>query len=216
LESILISIALMVGAVYLFWRGLRDTSKSDPGMMIGALLLLALVCLLVGAVSASGGYGGILGFLVTMFTSAAALVAGVFLAALLKGKRKLVSILIGVVFPIALFLSVLAGAGFSPELQSQSYAAVIAAQLDEYRSDKGYYPGALEELVPDYLADLREPKTIWGWLYTATEDTFTLGYVFYVDKLGYSVCIYPSDLRAWDCLTNSTGPFDIPPTPSRS
>jgi hypothetical protein len=84
------------------------------------------------------------------------------------------------------------------------------------KAKMGKYPASLDELVPIAATALpEEPATIWGWLYTATDDDFTLGYVYGVDKLGYSVCVYSAQKPEWDCLPNySTGPFILEPTPT--
>jgi hypothetical protein len=67
-------------------------------------------------------------------------------------------------------------------------------------------------LVPDYVARFKPPNNT-GWLYSSTGQEFSLGYVFYVDKLGYSVSLINSKDREWNNLLNTTGPFKLGPTP---
>jgi hypothetical protein len=91
----------------------------------------------------------------------------------------------------------------------------IAAALESYHDDTGKYPERIEELVPVYITEIVQPKSIWGWLYSVDGDDFALGYVNYVDKLGYSVCFISSRNTDLNCMHEylSPSPFDIAPTP---
>ena len=142
-----------------------------------------------------------------------ALIASALLALFLPGWRKLVAVLLVIVFPVALFASIQIGDAYSWERIAEKNGVVVAQALNRYHADHLTYPKALTELVPTYLDNLREPRTVWGWLYTATRDEFSLGYVNWVDREGYSVCVYGSMVPEWNCLPGSTGPFTIAPTP---
>ncbi len=131
-----------------------------------------------------------------------------------RGRQRIFAFTFAVIFPVVSFLTIILVGRFSPESLIKEYGVVIAQQLDQYRADHGKYPETLEQLMPTYLTELREPKIVWGWLYVATSDSFTLGYVSYVDRMGYSVAVYTSESRNWDSLVNSDGPFNLPPTPS--
>ena len=100
-----ISIALTISAAILLWMGLRNLSEIRrwPILMGVALLILNLV--LVGTASASGTTGGELAFIASVLTAAVAVVSGLALALDLNGKRRLVSILVGVIYPATLILS---------------------------------------------------------------------------------------------------------------
>lgn len=212
MELILIPIALTVSAAIVLWFGLRPKSKPNYGLVTVSLGLLFVVCGGIVVLSASDDAWGMIAFILSIPTTIIALIAGLALAVELRGRRKLASLIIAVIYPAALFGSAILASDYSPEALSRKYADVIGQQLDHYRGDTGHYPAQLAELVPAYLDDLREPKSIWGWLYEGTQDEFTLGYVSGVDRIGYSICLYTSDNRAWVCGRSS--PFNLPPTPS--
>jgi hypothetical protein len=142
-----------------------------------------------------------------------ALISGIVLFVLLEGKRKLFGVVLALAFPMMLFLSISIGDSLSWESKTESDGKLIAEALEQYRAENGVFPQSLDELIPTYLSELNEPQSVWGWLYTATADIFTLGYVYDVDNLGYGVCVYSSSILEWDCLPYSSGPFDLPPTP---
>jgi hypothetical protein len=157
---------------------------------------------------------GVIAFIEVLYASGAAVLAGILLAWSLARWRKIVGLLTGMGFPIILFVSLEIGFPYSPDSIIRKNGKAIGQALNEYHADKGNYPETLNELVPAYLTDLREPKTIWGWLYSASKDDFTLGYVSYVDKMGYTICKYSATAPEWDCpLDYSTAPFHLAPTP---
>ncbi|MCA9905779.1 MAG: hypothetical protein KC547_18110, partial [Anaerolineae bacterium] len=166
------SIALTIGAAFLFWQGLRDVTRVNKGSLVGGVTLLVVVCVLVGAYSTAGGLGVGVALMLSLYSTIIALVTGLVLAFELRGKRKRVAILISVIYPIMLFLSIVIGSQLSPEIAWRNFAAVIAQRLDQYRADYGRFPATLDDLVPLYLDDLREPTTVWGWLYTGSESAF--------------------------------------------
>jgi len=199
-------------AAFFFYAGLRDLRKTSWVKIAIGISLLLLVCGWLIALVVSDW--GVVAFIEVLFASGAAVLAGILLAWLLAGWRKIVGLLIGVGIPIVLFISLEVGFPYSPDSIIRKNGKAIAQALTEYHTDKGNYPETLDELVPAYLTDLRVPKTIWGWLYTANEDGFTLGYVFYIDKFGYTICKYSTTAPEWDCpLDYSTAPFHLAPTP---
>lgn len=152
-------------------------------------------------------------FIIGLFTSAVAFVVGLALALYWKNRRRLVALGFALIFPIASFLTVTVASSYTPERQSQAYALVIADALEQYRADHAAYPSTLHMLAPDYLIELREPKSIWGWLYEANEEGFLLGYVTYVNWAGYSVFYFDSQVQNWIYSLAPMNPFDLPPTP---
>ena len=92
---------------------------------------------------------------------------------------------------------------------------ILAKALDTFFEENGYFPETLDELTPNYISDLNEPESMWGWLYHVDDSNhYTLGYVFAVDRYGYSVCSLEAGKSEWRCNANSPAPFDIPPTPT--
>ena len=192
-------------------------SRADIGVIVVGLGILAVACLFAGSLAASGGLGGAialyLGLLSLIFVVPVCLALGFYW----KGRCRLLPLLFLLIYPTAVFVSIMFADRFSPESRREAYLEVVAQQLDWYRADHGRYPESLDQLIPTYLDNLREPETVWGWLYVATDDGFSLGYVARVDRWGgYSVSIYPSETRAWDFLVFSDGPFDLPPATPQS
>ena len=198
---------------FLIWLGLSNPGRIAWGYIVAGLATILFICFVSIQISAEG-----LGMLVVIediLAAIAALVAGIALALYLRGKRRLFGIVVIFLFPLLIFLSYQFGDTFSSESVRKKDGSAIAQALDQYRAEKGTYPELLDQLVPQYLAELRQPKTVWGWLYISTASTFSLGYVYDVDKwFGYSVCTLSSSVREWDCQLASTGPFGkLPPTP---
>lgn len=192
-------------------------SRADIGVIVVGLGIIAVACLFFGSISILGGYAiGIafyLGLISLIFVIPMCLVFALYW----KGRRRFLPLLFLLIYPITVSISIVVADRFSPESRREAYGEVIAQQLDRYRADYGNYPETLDQLVPSYLDDLKEPETVWGWLYVATDDGFSLGYVARVDRWGgYSVSIYPSETRAWDFLVFSDGPFDLPPATPQS
>lgn len=71
----------------------------------------------------------------------------------------------------------------------------------------------LGDLVPDYVNDLRQPQSVWGWLYRVQNDRYTLGYVMWVDRSGYTICMYSPAAAVWNCRDNPVEVFPLGPTP---
>lgn len=190
-------------------RVLKSTTLTC--ILLLGILIANCVCLASQAVTST--YGALIAFIIGMFTSALAFIVGLALAFYWRERRRLVALAFALIFPIASFLSVTVASGYTPERQSQAYALVIAQALEQYRVDHAVYPETLEQLIPDYLMDLREPKSIWGWLYEANEEGFLLGYVTYVNWAGYSVRYFDSQAQNWVSSLAPMNPFDLPPTP---
>jgi hypothetical protein len=204
-------IAIVVCAACCFWYGLRQAQQVLWKFLIAGFVFFALICGWFIFLTSSGG--GALAFIEFLYASAAAIVSGIFLFMFLSGRRKIIAGIVSILFPLLFFLSIQIGFHYSPTSRIQENGKAVVQALNRYYSDNGSYPKELRKLVPNYIEDLREPATIWGWLYVSEDDEFSLGYVFYVDKLGYSVCIYRSSMPEWDVLHNSTGPFKLAPTP---
>lgn len=180
------------------------------------ILLLGILlanCLYLASQAITGSSGSMIAFIIGLFTSAVAFIGGLALAFYWRDRRRLVALAFALTFPITSYLTFLIASGYTPERQSEAYALVIAQALEQYRVDHAVYPETLEQLIPDYLMDLREPKSIWGWLYEANAERFLLGYVSGVERFGYFVMIFEAQSGNWNLFDPATNPFDLPPTP---
>lgn len=187
-----------------------------PNTLTCILLLGILItnCLYLASQAIISSSGSMIAFIIGLLTSAVAFIGGLALAFYWRDRRRLVALTFALTFPIASYLTFLVASSFTPERQSQAYALVIADALEQYRVDHAVYPETLDQLLPDYLMDLREPKSIWGWLYEAKENSFLLGYVTYVNWAGYSVFYFDSQAQNWVYSLAPMHPFDLPPTPA--
>lgn len=226
-------------AAILVWYSLRSSQVNRRWLFLPGLLLLVLVCFWMMDVASSGGLGAVNAFVLALFAAIIAVVAGLWLISSLVGWRKVAALLIGVVFPAALFVSIRFGDSRSPDAATRRNGNAIVQALESYYEDEGVYPVALVELVPKHLANLPQESSSWtwfyceteddstqqyvepdstsGWLYCATANDFVFGYVFWVDRYRYGVYVYKSETSKWEYLSiglNSTASFVIGPTRS--
>lgn len=210
LFAILLPQVMVVLTIYCLFLAFRKTLEVRWKYVLVGIILIAICCVGIGIIAGQDIFGVIYGIYSTLFGCIAALISGVFLLTSLIGKRKLVGVLVIIFIPSLLFSSVFLGDKFSKI--NTDRAAVIQA-IKKYHSENAIYPDSLHDLVPEYIEDLSDPLTTWGWLYLAEADQFSFGYVYGIDKSGYSVCVYSSDISEWDCLPYNTGPFQLGPTP---
>lgn len=202
-------------AAYLLRSALHDLKPRSLVLITGSLMIFARLCYWLGDFASEGDLAPVFAFAQAILLSIIVLVVGIWMVWSLPGWRKAAALLMSIAFPVALFISINIGYERSPDAIIRRNGQAIVQALEQYHEKTGTYPKSLEELVPTYLNPLpTEPKTIWGWLYTSSDDDFTLGYVCDVGKLGYSVCVYTPEAREWDWLHNSTGPFTLEPTPA--
>lgn len=202
-------------AAVLIWLGLRNPQKVRWIALASALVLLACACIPVMNTASIGGLGGVFSFIVAILSAGTAVLASVLLLIRLPGRHKLFVGVLLLLFPVALLLSFQAGDAASPKVKIRSDGEIVVQALHTYHIAYGHYPVTLAELVPRFLSDLKQPETVWGWLYQTEEQEFSLGYVWDVDRWGYSVCVYDLEVSKWDCLDYSTGPFgNLPVTPA--
>jgi hypothetical protein len=207
---------LITGVAGLLMRsGLQASLGISRATLVVSILLLGAVCFLVADFASYGLLAIVFAFFMAFTTTIVAVVVGIWLERSLKGKRRVVALLVGIVFPIGLFVSVQIGDSYSPEGQTRQHAEQAVQALDQYRRNVGNYPSSLSQIAPTYLTVVPEALTTQGtgWLYTATQDSFTLGYWYYPDKMGSDVCLYGSQNREWNCDFNNWGPFRFVPTP---
>lgn len=200
-------------ASYILYKGLRDLHHINWKEIGKASGLLVLACGFLAVIIFRAGT--LAGFLSGYFATISALLSGLFLGIFLPQWRKLAGLLIGIGFPMVMFLSIIASDPISPDSIVRRNGEGIAQTLTKYHNDKGKYPETLEELIPTYISELKEPRHVWGWLYTADQNNFTLGYVTHVDNMGYSICKYSAIIPEWNCPRSySTEPFYLEPTPT--
>jgi hypothetical protein len=199
-------------SVFIFYKN-RLPSNGNRKIKILAgigILLPILILIIYWTVAIDFGDAA---FILIIFLSILALILGIFLFFMPFRYLKIFGFFLGVIFPVLMFLTLHISNDFSSNAMTVKDGNYIAAALDQFKQDKGYYPQLLRELVPDYVARFKHPKNI-SWQYSSTGQEFSLGYVFYVDKIGYSVRLISSNDRKWTTLENySTGPFEIGPTP---
>lgn len=208
----LVGACAIILAAGLYWRGLYRPERIHWEWLVASFLLLSLFCGWIFFLSKSGGLGVGLALLQVVFASVAAVLVGLFLGILLRGRRRLFAGAIVFLFPLAIFFSMEVGRINSSESMTEEQAIVIAHALDQYHADNGHFPETLGELVPQYLTGLKEPSTLWGWLYMANEKDFSIGYVSDVDSWsGYYICFYASNTSLWKCNASPLGrPFNLP------
>jgi hypothetical protein len=202
---------MAISAIFFYWNFvLGDKSywwKFGIGLMS---ILLAFIQLIYWVVFSDLG---LLVFFGAIFASLIAFLSGLLFFFLPLRVGKTVGILIGLIIPVFMFVTLWFAQDFSPTSVLRKNGIILATAIDQYKKDLGHYPQTLQELLPKYVSDLKKPNDYWGWLYVSTDQDFTLGYVFGVDKWGCSVCVIRSMNRNWDCLINSSGPFKLEPTP---
>jgi hypothetical protein len=72
----------------------------------------------------------------------------------------------------------------------------VIAALEQYKADKGSYPAALAELVPDYLSAVPTKNDILDFSYSSTGDSFS--YSFHYIGPGMNTCTYTPEEK-WRC-----------------
>ncbi len=67
--------------------------------------------------------------------------------------------------------------------------------------------------LDDLAAERVDPNSSRGWLYCPTGNGFALGYIYWIDRGGYSLYAYTSESGTWEAFhPSSSGPFIIGPT----
>ena len=209
------SIAMTAIAVVAVFYGLKDAHVIRRWPLTTGFGLLIAVCLLTALISTQE-WGGLVAFMAGIFIVIIVIIAGLVLLMVLPKWRKTVVLLVSVVFPLLFWQSILVGSEISPGTITRKNGVLIAQALNAYHDDNHLYPMTLEELLPKYLTTIpNEPQSPGGWLYKLTSDGFALGYVDWVDKLGYGVCILAPRVMDWNCLpsTYDAEPFNLGPTP---
>jgi hypothetical protein len=154
---------------------------------------------------------GLFAFFMILPATCIALLTGFVL--IIHNRNIILALIIGLLIPLLMFGTYFLAEGYSPSTTRLKYGDTLAKLLDQYKQDTGVYPPKLDMLMPKYTAEIKDSGTLWGWLYISTGQDFTLGYVSYVDRFGYSVDVISATNREWDVRTDS-GPFKLGPTPT--
>jgi len=213
---IILPIAIVILSAWFFFKALSTKEEVDwKRIIFGSLTIAVLYAWLLFAPSL-GYLSGLFEFL---FASGTSILAGIFLVGFLPSYRKLFSLILIIVSPIIMYLCIDIGLYYSPTSIIERNGEELAVALETYNFDNDSYPENLEDLVPNYIEDVKSPNTIWGWLYKLDGDEYILGYVYYVGKMGYSLQIYRPSNPEWEFIepslyANQTGPFILEPTPT--
>jgi hypothetical protein len=207
-------IASVVAGVLLH-SGLRASNQVDWRRVGVGIALLALTCYGLFYLASFGLLVSVFASLLGLIIACVAAVAGFWMFWRLRGMQGIIALVVGILFPIALYFGIRAGNAQAPENVTQRNGDIIIQALHRYYTDTRTYPGRLTDLEPSYLA--AEPDALTtqstGWLYTGNDKEFTLGYWYWPDKFGAEVCLYQSGTQSWECGANNWGPFRAVPTP---
>jgi hypothetical protein len=210
----LISPLSMIAQAVFLYIGFRNQAKISPKYLAVAATWFILSC---GYMIAVGFVDTFLWNLWNLISGAiAAIICGYVLILYLKGIKKFVGVIFVLLIPLTLLISFFIGSENSPDARARRNGkTLVAGALQRYYTNHHTYPASLSDLQPDYLDDLHEPSSLWGWLYHGEGTDYSLGYVTYIDKFGYSICKISASSPEWVCPDNHvTEPFVLQPTPT--
>lgn len=135
-------------ASFLIHSGLRESRKYSWLLVTMGLAILAILAIICYWLSNIVSYGTQAGALLIGFSSTCvAIICAVWMIMTLKAWRKLAALVLGVVFPLSMFYSVLAGGMETPETVTQRNGDTIVQALYQYRAGVGRFPPSLADLV---------------------------------------------------------------------
>jgi hypothetical protein len=187
-------------------------------LLIGiGLTILTGICYWLSNLASTEVLGMAAALIVGFLAACVALVLSLWMAITLKDWSKAAGLVLGVIFPVAMFFSVQVGDKYSPENLTQQNGYAIARALYQYHAMEGHYPNKLADIDSRFLATLPEAVTTQhtGWLYESDGGNFTLGYWYEPEKMGAQVCLLTSSNPKWNCDFNNWGPFREVPTPGQ-
>lgn len=206
-------LSVIAQALFLYF-GFRNQEKITPKYLAVAAACFIMSC---GYIIAVGFIDTFLWNLWNLIAGAiAAIISGYVLALSLNGLKRLIGVMFALAIPFTLLISFFIGNQYSPvAVTRRNGDTIIAEALKRYYTDHHTYPASLSDLQPDYLDDLHEPSSLWGWLYVGDGTDYSLGYVTYIDKIGYSICKISASTPEWECPRGHvTDPFVLLPTPT--
>jgi hypothetical protein len=212
--EVIVVLAVIVAGVsgLLIGRGARNPAKISWSYIAATLSLFAVTWMIFAILAGLGGFGGVIAFALGVVFAGALLVTALALVIYLPGKRKFFALIPSVLFPLGVAVSIVLGNSFSPDTATRNHRDALVNALQRYHQNTGTYPQSLDQLVPQYLTEIEESRTMWGWLYLATPNRYSLGYVMGVDW-DYFICFSTSHAPDWDCKPAIYTDFILPPTP---
>ena len=141
-----------------------------------------------------------------LITSGLAFISGIYLVFRLPGRKKIISAIMIIGFPLLLTCSVYFGTENILTQRIDINVMQIQYALDEYHYETGLYPEDLNKL-PKYVYDYGEVDSQMNWLYSSNGNNYFLGYKIQVGKLWYSVTYVNSSNPNVNIIHNSAGPF---------
>lgn len=182
---------LAAAHVYHYARSSMETGGRLAGIIRLAHPVLAVLLLIYLAYTiywasiwdqTNDGFGGLF---LALSVQLIAVVAGIALVAMLKGRLRFSGVAFGVLAPLLFIQALNRGMEVSYHELTENRAALIEQALERYHLARGSYPMELSELTPRYLLQVPEPVILRdvGWCYRAGEDHYQLG-TFYREFFG--------------------------------
>lgn len=72
----------------------------------------------------------------------------------------------------------------------------VIAALEQFKTDQGFYPEALAELVPEYITAIPQKDDLLDFSYRLTDDGFAFS--FHYIGPGMNTCTYTPE-KKWQC-----------------
>lgn len=84
--------------------------------------------------------------------------------------------------------------------QGQERVVSLLAELEQYKTDRGFYPNDLELLVPGYLPNIPQPAPGWQYQYETQSGSEEFILSFMIGKsMDGDYCEYTSVTKHWQC-----------------
>lgn len=210
---------ITAGVFYLLWEGLKPSQSTvQAEYIIVVSAFLGLYCVYVSWMTSSGGLGVVFAFLCSIPVVFGAIVSTFIIIIKAPSKRKLIPLVVTLVFFAGLYVSYSSGEFASPESETMRNGVTIATAIEEYFRQNGVYPESLEQLVPQYLeaippiavGDRRGLGRTDSWYYRSIEGVYWLGYFDSGQSFHHDgACIISSTSDTWTCslFSDQDNPF---------
>lgn len=211
---IVIISSLIIGSIYFLRKGLQNPTRvSQLHTGIGFCLIFFVFAFLF-FVTTLDGFSIIASTILFIACVVVTILSIIIIWKKPTNNHKSFRLLLIVGYILGFSVSIFFGYLFTPTQRIERDGQSVIRALDEYHYRQGIYPGSLADLESFSTNQfVKTPSSLWGWLYTATDDDFSLGFIRDVDKFGYWICLYSSNTRRWDCVPEAQTPFRPDPTP---
>lgn len=120
------------------------------------------------------------GFVLVIIGIITGIGACILLAWRLSGSKKLVALILALIFATSFILAKQVGDNKTPESLTFQRALDINRAIEKFQARNGRYPETLSELTPWYLFTIPRPFMFrdLGWCYQGDEDFYRFGYVY--------------------------------------